>query len=364
MEIPFVNLKRQYQSIKSEIDTAIQKVVESQYFTAGPELANFEQKYAEYLGSKYVIGVDNGTDGLTLALRALGVRPGDEVITQANIHVATIVAIIEAGAKPVLVDINLDTHQIDIEQVKTKITPKTKVLMPVHLYGAPCQIDQFVHLAQERKLQLIEDACQAHGTTFNDQRVGTFGVMGVFSFYAGKNLGAYGYGGAICTADPEIDKRLMQLRNFGEEKKYFHPTTGINSKLHDLQAAVLNIKLKYLDQWNEGRNKIADLYKDALSKFKTPRIIDSGKSNYHLFVIEVDQRDELLTYLNDKGIRAQIHYPTPVHLQPGYSFLGYKAGDLPVTERIAKRIISLPIYAELKEEEVEYICREVKKFYS
>ena len=235
--------------------------------------------------------------------------------------------------------------------------------MPVHLYGAPCQIEQFVQLAKEHSLHLIEDACQAHGSTFHNQRLGTFGEIGVFSFYPGKNLGAYGNGGGICTNDPEIDKKLRQLRNFGEEKKYFHPTTGVNSKLDELQAAVLKVKLKHLDEWNEGRNLVADLYKKSLANFKTPRIIKGGKSNYHLFVIEVDRRNELLTYLNEQGIKAQIHYPTPVHLQPGYSFLGYKAGDLPVTEQIAKRIISLPIYAELTDEEAEYICKTVKEFY-
>ena len=219
MEIPFVNLKRQYASIKEEIDAAIQKVVESQYFTMGPELANFGQQFAQYLGTKFVVGVDNGTDGLELALRALDIGPGDEVITQANIHVATIVAIKEAGATAVLADIDPDTHQIDIEQVKKKITSKTKALMPVHLYGAPCQIDQFVQLANEYSLHLIEDACQAHGSKFKDKRLGAYGDIGVFSFYAGKNLGAYGYGGAICTSNSEIDQRLRQLRNFGEEKK-------------------------------------------------------------------------------------------------------------------------------------------------
>lgn len=363
MEIPFVDLKRQYQSIAPDIDAAIKAVVDSQYFIFGPISTRFEQAFARYLGSNFVVGVDNGTDGLMLALRALDIGQGDEVITQGNIHVATVVAIKEAGARAVLVDIDPDTQQIDVTKVEEKITPNTKALMPVHLFGAPCQIDEFVALAKKHNLRLIEDACQAHGAEFHGKKVGTFGDIGVFSFYPGKNLGAYGNGGGICTNDAATYERLRQLRNFGEEKKYFHPANGVNSRIDEIQAAVLEVKLEHLDQWNARRNVIAAAYKNALSGFKTPRILEGAVSNYHLFVLEVDRRDELLAYLVAHGVRAQIHYPIPVHLQPGYQYLGYKDGDFPITESLAKRIISLPVYAELTDEEVVYVCQAIKEFY-
>ena len=363
MKIEFVNLKRQYASIKREIDQAIARVLKSQYFILGEELRAFEEEFASFLGAKYVVGVDNGSDGLVLALQALEIGPGDEVITPVNSFISTTFAITELGATPVFVDIDPATHQIDIDAAWKKITKETKAILPVHLYGAPCQIDELVRIAKKNKVHIVEDACQAHGSRFANKRLGTFGIMGVFSFYPGKNLGAYGYGGAICTNDKKIADKLKLLQNFGQRVRYYHDIIGKNSKLDDLQAAILRVKLKHLDKWNEHRNKWAQLYKEELSAISMPRIIPDGQSNRHLFVIEVDRRDQLQKYLVSRGIMAQIHYPVPIHLQKCYRYLGYKKGDFPVAERAAGRILSLPIYAELTQNEVNYVVSCVKQFY-
>lgn len=362
MEIPFVNLQRQYKAILPEINTAIKCVLKKQFFILGKELLIFEQAFARYLGSKYVVGVDNGSDGLILALMAAGIGKGDEVITPVNSFISTTFAISAVGARPILVDIDPATHQIDINQVKKKITKRTKALLPVHLYGAPCEIDKLAELTQTHHLFLVEDACQAHGSEFNNKKLGTFGIMGVFSFYPGKNLGAYGNGGAICTDDKKIYERLIKLRNFGQSQKYYHDLIGQNSKLDDLQAVILKIKLKYLDHWNKKRQKWALMYTDKLKEFKMPQIVQKGKTNNHLFIIECEKRDELQRYLIECGIRAQIHYPIPIHLQKCYQFLGYRKGDFPVAERIVTKILSLPIYADLTRREVEYIIKTVNNF--
>lgn len=363
MTIEFVNLLRQYRTIKQEINRAVKAVLERQSFILGEELAKFEQEFADYLGSRYVVGVDNGTDGLILALRSLGIAPGDEVITPVNSFIATTLSITEVGARPVFVDIDPETHQLDVDQVRRKITKKTKVILPVHLYGSPCDIESLSLLCRKRGIFLVEDACQAHGAKMNSRKLGTFGIIGVFSFYPGKNLGAYGNGGAVCTNSKALYEKLLRLRNFGQRRKYYHEEIGLNSKLDDLQAAVLRVKLKHLDKWNRGRNRWAKLYQQRLKGFKFPVIIAGGEPNRHLFVLEVEKRDKLLSYLLSKGIKVQVHYPIPIHLQKCYSYLGYRRGDFPVAEKVAKKIISLPMYAELTAKEINFVSTTINRFY-
>ena len=355
MKINFVDLKSQYKTIKPEIDKAIKKVVDSQRFILGPQLEAFEKEFAEYLGVKYVVGVGSGTDALILAMLCLGLKNGDEVITPANSFIATTTAIVQVGAKPVFVDCDSETYQIDINQVEKKINKKTKAILPVHLYGAPVEIKRLQVIANKHKLFLIEDAAQAHGATFKGKKLGTFGDMGAFSFYPGKNLGAYGDGGAIVTNRADFYDKLLKLRNHGESKKYSHDIYGINSRLDEIQAAVLRVKLKHLDKWNKQRSIIAGKYKNSLKNYKTQKIIQNGKSVYHLFIIESSKRDKLQKFLLDNGIRTQIHYPIPIHLQKAYKYLGYKLGDFPITEKLAKRILSIPIYPELTKMQLEYL---------
>lgn len=363
MKVQFVNLQKQYQQIAKEIKAAINSVLKTQIFILGEELEKFEAALAQYLGTKYVVGVDNGSDGLILSLLVLGIGKGDEVITPVNSFISTTFAITEVGATPIFVDIDRVTHQLDINQVVKKITQKTKAILPVHLYGSPCEIDKLVKITRKHKLFLIEDACQAHGASFKKQKLGTFGIMGVFSFYPSKNLGGYGNGGAICTNKKELYLRLLKLRNFGQPKKYYHQLVGKNTKLDDLQAAILRVKLKYLDKWNSKRRQWAQIYRKGLNQFKMPAVVKGGKPNYHLFVIESGQRDRLRNCLVEKGIHAQIHYPLPIHLQKCYLSLGYHEGDFPIAEHVAKRILSLPMYPELTKKEINFIIKTIHQFY-
>ncbi|CAN5127555.1 DegT/DnrJ/EryC1/StrS family aminotransferase [soil metagenome] len=362
MNIPFVNLKFQYKFIKPSIDAAIRRVVLSQDFILGSELDSFEKEFATYLGVNYVVGVNSGTDGLVLALLALGIGKGDEVITPANSYVATTTAIVFVGAKPILVDCDPDTYQIDVKKVEKAVTKKTKAILPVHLYGSPAELDQLQTIANRYKLFLIEDACQAHGATFKNKKLGTFGDIGVFSFYPSKNLGAYGDGGALATNSRELYEQLLKLRNYGQVKKYHHDSFGINSRLDEMQAAVLRVKLNHLDTWNHERNEVAALYIKLLKNLKRQMIIEKGKSCYYLFVIETERRDTLQKYLLENGIQTLIHYPIPIHLQKAYSNLGYKRGDFPITEKVADRILSLPMYPDLKKTEINYISKAINAF--
>jgi len=355
MNIPFLDLQRQYVQIKTEIDMAIGRVVNKQFFILGEGLALFEKEFALYLGSKYVVGVGSGTDALILALRALGIKKGDEVITQPNSFIATTLAITEIGATPIFVDVDPDSYQIDVILIESKITKKTKAILPVHLYGAPCEINKIMNIAKKHHLFVIEDACQSHGATLNGKMTGTFGDIGTFSFYPGKNLGAYGDGGALCTDNEDIYKKLLKLRNYGQTKKYFHDEIGVNTRLDEIQAAILRVKLKYLDRWNKKRNKVAQKYCEGLKIIKKQKIIEGGISNYHVFTVQAEKRDELIEHLKQKGINTIIHYPTPIHLQKCYEYLGYKIGAFPTTELISSEIISLPIYPELTIPEIEYV---------
>ncbi len=362
MKIPFLDLQRQYKTIKEKVDVAIQRVVDSQMFLLGGELKAFEEKFGEYLGIRYVVGVNSGTDGLILALRALEIGVGDEVITPANSFIATTLAIVTVGATPVLVDCDPDSYQIDITEVEKKITKKTKAILPVHLYGAPCDVATLRKIADRHNIYLVEDAAQAHGATIGEKKVGTFGDISVFSFYPGKNLGAYGDAGALATNSKKIYEKLLKLRNYGQTKKYYHEEIGYNSRLDEIQASLLSVKLQYLNRWNKQRNRIASLYKKGLLFSSYQKIMDTYHSCYHLFVIESRRRDALQQFLNKKGIHTLIHYPIPIHMQPCFSFLGYKKGDFLIAERLANTILSLPIYAELTDKEVQYICKNVNEF--
>lgn len=360
MKIPYLDLKRQYKHIKPEITKAVQEVIENQDFILGEQTKKFEEEFATYLGAKYVIGVGNGTDALMLSLWALGVGKGDEVITPVNSFIATTLAITQLGATPVFVDCDKDTYQIDVNQVAQKITKRTKVILPVHLYGAPCEIDTIITLAKKNRIFVLEDAAQAHGSTFKNKKLGTFGDIGIFSFYPGKNLGAYGDAGAICTNSKKIYEKVTMLRNYGAKKKYFHTTIGINSRLDEIQAAILRIKLRHVDTWNKKRSEHVAHYRTLLP-LKFQKIITDGRSNYHIVSIEVDKRDELQANLLAKGIQTLIHYPVPIHLQKCYEYLGYKKGDFPIAERIVKKILSLPLFPELSNEEIKTVAENINE---
>lgn len=368
MDIPLVNLKKQYQSIKKPVQKAILQVFTNGNFILGKEVEEFETVFANFIGTKYCIGVSSGSAALRLGLRALDVGPGDEVITQANTFISTVLPILELGATPVLVDIDPITYQIDPEKVEKAITKKTKVILPVHLYGIPALMDRINSIAKKNKLFVMEDACQAHGSSIKDKKCGSFGNLAAFSFYPGKNLGAAGDGGAILTNSKKLNETLRSMRNIGQVKKYKHDIFGYNSRLDTIHAAVLSIKLKHLEDWNKGRREIASLYHKLLSDLPVvlpPQLDDRYVVNYHLFVIRTKKRDDLLKYLHENNIYAGIHYPIPIHLQKAViSMLGYKKGDFPITERYSREILSLPIFPELTTREVKYICLIIRKFFS
>ncbi len=367
MKINFVDIQRQYQLYREEIDKAIHRVLNKSNYILGDEVEKFEQEFADYCETKYCVGVASGTDALILCLKALDIGTGDEIITVPNTFIATAFAISAVGAKPVFVDCDKETYNINIDKIEEKITSKTKAIIPVHLYGQPADMDPILKLAKKYNLFIIEDACQAHGARYKGKRVGGFGDINAFSFYPGKNLGAYGDGGAITTDNENLAKKIRMLRNYGQEVKYHHLIKGTNSRLDAIQAAVLRIKLKYLDEWNQKRREHAQKYNELLSNINVnielPKQLENVESVYHLYVIRVKKRNELLKYLVDKEIFAGVHYPVSIHLQPAYKNLNYKKGDFPITEKYCKEIISLPMFPDLKEEEIEYICKEIERFY-
>ncbi len=362
--IPLVDLKKQYESIKPEIDRAISGVVESSQFILGPEVEAFEKEFAEYCQTKFALGVNSGTSALHLALLAAGVGPGDEVITVSYTFVATAAAVCYVGATPVLVDIDPRSCTIDVNQIEAAITPKTKVIMPVHLYGDCADMDAILAIAREHKLVVIEDAAQAHGAEYHGRRAGSMGELACFSFYPGKNLGAYGEAGAIVTNDERFVSPLKQLRDQGQSEKYFHTMVGYNYRMEAMQGAVLKVKLGHLDNWNSARRRHAEVYRRDLAETGL-RLLDKRpgyESVHHVFPLFTPQRDELRAHLNAAGISTGLHYPIPVHLQPGFRFLGYKEGDLPETERACREVMSLPMYPELTDAEVATITGSVRQF--
>jgi dTDP-4-amino-4,6-dideoxygalactose transaminase len=363
-KVPFFDLRRQYEKLKVELDDAFRSVFEKGNFILGENVKSFEEEFASYSDAKFAVGVGSGTEALHLSLRACGVGHGDEVITVPNTAVPTISAISSAGARPVFVDITPDTYAINVEKIEEKITERAKVIMPVHLYGHPAEMGQILKLASAHNLKVVEDACQAHGAKYNDKNVGTIGDMGCFSFYPTKNLGAYGDGGMVVTNDEELYDRLVMLRNYGEVKKFTSKIEGFNSRLDEIQAAVLRVKLRYLDEWNNRRRDIAKLYRQLLkdSDIRLPHEKEWAEHVYHLFVIRTNKRNALRHYLEGRGIGTQIHYPIPIHQQEAYEKLGYRKGDLPVSEKSAEEILSIPIYPELTTGEAETVARCIKEF--
>ncbi len=365
VHVPAEDLTRQYQQIRWEIAAAIDTVLPSGKYTLGPILETFEQEFADYCGCKYCIGISNGTEALHLALAALGVGPGDEVITQANTYVATAFAVNYLGATPVFVDIEPCHANIAIEQVEARITPRTKAIIPVHMYGHPTDMHPLLELAQKYELKVLEDASHAHGATYKGQRIGSLGDAAAFSFYPTKNLGCYGDGGIITTDSEKIYEKAMMLRTYGQSAKHVHAIEGFNSRLDEVQAALLDIKLEQLDYWNKKRRHIAWLYKRELgdAPILLPLEEEWAYHVYHLYVIRVKERDELMKYLKEKGVSTLIHYPTAIHMQTVYKHLGYKEGAFPNAEKAAKEIISLPIYPSMKEDEVVYVSKCIREFY-
>jgi dTDP-4-amino-4,6-dideoxygalactose transaminase len=339
-------------------------VLENTSFILGPEVSHFEENFAAYCGVQHAVGVNSGTSALFLALSAFDIGRGDEVITAANTFVATVEAIIYTGATPVLIDIDEDTYNMDPDKIEAAITERTKAIMPVHLYGQPAEMDRIMDIAAARGLMVIEDAAQAHGAKYRGARTGSFGKCGCFSFYPGKNLGAYGEGGAIVTDDGELAEKLRMLRDHGQAKKYQHQVVGYNMRLEGFQGAVLDVKLRKLDEWNSARRNNAALYSSQLaeSEVVTPKAPEHVEPVYHLYVIRTKKRDELQAHLQSKSIATGLHYPIPIHLQEGYAHLGYREGDFPVTERCAAEILSLPMFAELTGEEIAEVAREINAF--
>lgn len=364
MNVPFVDLKRQYKVLKHEINPVIKRVLENTQYILGNEITQFEKEFADFCEVKYCVGVDSGTSALELSLKALGIGKGDEVITTSNTFIATAFAISLTGAKPVFVEVDPQTYNIDPEKIPEKITSRTKAIIPVHLYGQPAEMDEVVRIAKENDLHIVEDACQAHGAEYKGQKAGSFGDAGCFSFYPSKNLGAFGDGGAVVTNNKELADQIKMLRNYGQREKYHHQMLGYNKRLDTLQAAILRVKLKHLEVWNQKRRENAALYTKLLSdtKLVTPYVPDHVKPVYHLYVIRSAQRNKLQNHLKNNNVSTGIHYPVPIHLQEAYSSLGIEQGSFPITEQYANEVLSLPMYPELTEEQINFVVRQVKKF--
>ena len=368
--IPLLDLRKQYLSIKEEIDARLQEVLDSGRFILGPQVKSLEEEMAEFCRVKNAVGVASGTDALELALRALGVKSGDEVITTPFTFIATTEAISQVGAKVVFADINLNTYNIDPQKIKNKVTRNTRAIIPVHLYGQPCEMDEIMKLAKKYNFFVIEDCAQAIGAEYKGRRVGSFGDVGCFSFFPSKNLGGYGDGGMTVTDNEQVAEKIRMLRMHGSKNKYFHLVEGRNSRLDEIQAGILRVKLQYLNKWNEQRKEKAKIYNELIDKSNlaakviTPKTVEKTSPVFHLYVVRAKQRDQLLNFLKSKNIFAAVHYPVPLHLQEVYKGAKHKLGDFPNTELAACEVISLPLYPELSAEEISYIVSCISKFYN
>jgi dTDP-4-amino-4,6-dideoxygalactose transaminase len=360
--VPFVDLKAQYRSIKDEIDAAVGRVLENAQFVLGPEVAAFEEEFAAYCNTRYAVAVNSGTSALHLALLAAGIGPGDEVITVSFTFVATVAAIYYAGARPAYVDIDPRSFTMDPALVEAAITPRTRAILPVHLYGQTADMDPILEIARQRNLLVIEDAAQAHGAEYCGQRAGSMGDLGCFSFYPGKNLGAYGEGGVVVTANPEYAHTVRVLRDCGSEKKYHHVLRGYNYRMEGLQGAILRVKLRHLEAWTEARRSHAAAYRKLLGGVSTPEEMRWARHVYHVFAIRSPHRAALQKALSDCGVQTGIHYPIPVHLQEAYRDERYGPGDLPCSERAAAEVLSLPMYPELACADIERVTARVRIF--
>jgi len=365
VNIPFLDLKAQYQNMREQVLSSIEQVLESCEFILGPNVSAFEQEIAEYLGVKHAIGVGNGTDALVLILDALGIGPGDEVITTPYTFFATAECVSRLGAKPVFVDINPITLTIDPEKLEQAITSRTKAVIPVHIFGRAADMPRIMDIASRHHLFVVEDACQSIGGEIQGKKLGTFGNAGAFSFFPTKNLGAYGDGGLVVTDDDELAERVRMLRAHGSKVKYHNELIGYNSRLDEMQAAVLRVKLRHLNEWNSRRRQIALEYNKLLKDLplQLPDPGEKGEHVFHLYTILTDNREELRAYLKSRGVETGVYYPTPLHLQPAYADLGYRVGDFPVSESACERNISLPMYPELTDEQIHYAAQAVRNFF-
>jgi dTDP-4-amino-4,6-dideoxygalactose transaminase len=367
MKVPFLDLKTQHASIRNEIDAVIKQVIDNTAFAGGPFVAQFEKEFASFCQCDFAIGVGSGTDALWLSLLALEIGSHDEVITVPNTFIATAEAISFCGARPVFVDIDEKTYTMNPELIEAAITPRTKAIIPVHLYGQMADMDPIMEVARKHKLYVIEDACQAHGATYKGRAAGSMGDAGCFSFYPGKNLGACGEAGAVVTNNPDLDKKIRILRDHGQPQKYHHAAIGWNARMDGFQGAILTVKLKYLDQWTEARRRNAALYSKQFSTvdgIQIPAEADYAKHVYHIYPILVKNRDALIAYLEGQGVSCGIHYPVPVHLTEAYRFLSCKKGDFPESEKSAAHVLSLPMYPELTDNQMQYVVNSVIAFYA
>jgi dTDP-4-amino-4,6-dideoxygalactose transaminase len=375
--IPAMDLKRQYEQIKKELDAAISRVFKGSSYILGEEVRSLEKEFAAYLGVKYAVGVNSGTDALFLALKACGIKEGDEVITCAFGYIASVLGISYCGAKPVLVDVNMRDYNIDVNKIEKVITSKTKAILPVHLYGQMCDMTPLMRLARKYNLKVIEDCAQAHGAEIqlaarssklggksSWKKAGTIGDVGCYSFYPTKNLGAYGDGGMLVTNSKKMYQQLLLLRDYGRKDRYEFAVKGYNSRLDEIQAAMLRVKLRHLTQWNKQRQQAASLYyKKVRQEHLLLPLTNSGRNHvYHLFVARTAIREQLQAYLQKQGVGTAIHYPIPIHLQEAYRDLQHKRGDFPVAEQVSREVLSLPMFPELKDSEIKYICEIINRF--
>ena len=361
MKIPFVDLKKQYLSIKDEIDSAVNSVIMDSAFVGGKYVNSFENNFADYIGIKCCIGVGNGTDALYISLKALGIEEGDEVITAANSFIATSEAITMTGARAIFVDCNDKTYNMDINKIEGVVSGKTKAIIPVHLYGQPANMSEIMGIAKKNSLFVIEDAAQAHGAQYRNENIGSFGDCACFSFFPGKNLGAYGDAGAIVTDDKELARKVRMLANHGRVGKYNHEFEGINSRLDGLQAAILDVKLKHLDKWTQRRRAIANMYDEGLKEAVIiPVFLPDVRHVYHLYVVRIKDRDKAKMLLEERGVSTGIHYPIPLPFLEAYKYLGHTPADFPVSYSLKDDILSLPIHGDMEDEQVEYVIEQVK----
>lgn len=366
IKVKFIDLQSQYLSIKREIDDAIQSVLQDSSFTLGPYVESFENNFAKLHNAEYCVALNSGTSALHASMMALNIGSEDEVLVPTNTFFATPLSAILVGAKPVFIDCEQTYYNIDVEQIEKSITKKTKAIVPVHLYGQSAVMNKIMDLASKYGLYVIEDCAQAHIAEFHGNKVGTFGDIGCFSFYPGKNLGAYGEGGAILTNDESLYRKIKVIRNLGMDERYHHDIIGHNFRMEGIQGAILDVKLKYLEEWTKIRRKNADLYRQLLENCDEvilPDEMPGAKHVYHLFVIRAERRNSLMEFLNKNGIETGLHYPIPCHLQNACKYLGYKPGDFPVAEKLADEILSLPMSEQLKEHEIEYVSEKIKEFY-
>lgn len=362
MKIPFNTLDKQFYLYQDEYEKKALEILRKGWYVLGPEVKAFEEEFASYLNTPYVVGVDNGLNAIVMAVRALGIKEGDEVIVQANTYIASVMGITMNGATPIFVEPD-EYYNIDVDKIEEKISEKTKAILVVHLYGQASNMDKILELCEKYNLKLIEDCAQAHGAKYKDKMIGTFGI-GCFSFYPSKNLGCFGDGGAISTNDKKLDRDFRVLRNYGSEKRYYNEVVGYNSRLDELQAGLLRVKLKHIFELEKEREKIAQRYLNEIKNplIQLPKIRENCSHVWHLFVVRINNREKFQRYLEENGIGSVIHYPIPPHLSEAYKYLGYKEGDFPITENYAKTVLTLPLYNGMTKEELDYVINIINKY--